>query len=88
MGDIQERRVIDRGRMQFGQCRVAGDWARNCHGVAEPTGWFFEYANPHYPDVDDTAMVVMALQRAGGKEAQAAVAAPPSRTGSRSPAWS
>jgi len=55
------------------ECRVAGDWARNCHGVAEPTGWFFEYANPHYPDVDDTAMVVMALKRAGGKEAEAAV---------------
>jgi squalene-hopene/tetraprenyl-beta-curcumene cyclase len=27
----------------------------------EPTGWFFEFNNEFYPDVDDTAMVVMAL---------------------------
>jgi len=28
-----------------------------------PGGWAFQYANPHYPDVDDTAVVAMALQR-------------------------
>jgi len=39
-------------------------------GDQSPTaaGWFFEYDNPWYPDVDDTAMVAMALQRAGGEE--------------------
>src|SRR5207249_1623656 len=37
-------------------------------------GWFFEFANPHYPDVDDTAMVAMALKRVGGEAAAAAVA--------------
>ncbi len=27
-------------------------------------GWAFRYANPHYPDLDDTAMVAMAMDRA------------------------
>jgi squalene-hopene/tetraprenyl-beta-curcumene cyclase len=31
-----------------------------------PGGWAFQYANPHYPDVDDTAVVVMAMDRAQG----------------------
>jgi len=30
---------------------------------AEPGGWAFEFRNDHYPDVDDTAFVLMALQR-------------------------
>ena len=30
-----------------------------------PGGWAFQYANPHYPDLDDTAVVVMAMDRAG-----------------------
>ena len=46
------------------ECRNASDWAKNCPDV-EPSGWFFEFANPHYPDVDDTAMVAMALKRDG-----------------------
>ncbi|HEY3284397.1 MAG TPA: squalene--hopene cyclase, partial [Armatimonadota bacterium] len=39
-----------------------GDWQMKAPG-AKPAGWFFEYANEFYPDVDDTAMVVMALRR-------------------------
>jgi squalene-hopene/tetraprenyl-beta-curcumene cyclase len=54
------------------ECRVASDWQKNCPRV-EPSGWFFEFENPHYPDVDDTAMVAMALRRAGGAPAQPAV---------------
>jgi squalene-hopene/tetraprenyl-beta-curcumene cyclase len=54
------------------ECRTASDWAKNCPDV-EPSGWFFEFANPHYPDVDDTAMVAMALKRTGNGMAQAAV---------------
>ncbi len=50
------------------ECRTASDWAKNCPGV-EPSGWFFEFNNPHYPDVDDTAMVTMALSRLGGSVA-------------------
>jgi len=41
------------------EIRVEGDWARRVR--AEPSGWCFEYANRFYPDVDDTAMVVIAL---------------------------
>jgi squalene-hopene/tetraprenyl-beta-curcumene cyclase len=36
-----------------------GDWRETVE--AEPGGWCFEYANDFYPDVDDTAMVSMAL---------------------------
>ena len=39
---------------------VVGDWASARPNV-RPGGWAFQYANPHYPDVDDTAVVVMAL---------------------------
>nr|WP_236552650.1 squalene--hopene cyclase [Belnapia sp. F-4-1] len=42
---------------------VEGDWAEARPGVP-PGGWAFQYANPHYPDVDDTAAVVLALDRA------------------------
>jgi squalene-hopene/tetraprenyl-beta-curcumene cyclase len=41
---------------------VKGDWSERSPGV-RPGGWAFQYANPHYPDLDDTAMVVMALDR-------------------------
>jgi squalene-hopene/tetraprenyl-beta-curcumene cyclase len=54
------------------ECRHPADWTKNCPGV-EPSGWYFEYLNPHYPDVDDTAAVTMALRRAGGPGAQRAV---------------
>jgi squalene-hopene/tetraprenyl-beta-curcumene cyclase len=30
---------------------------------ARPGGWAFQYANAHYPDLDDTAAVVMAMNR-------------------------
>jgi len=42
---------------------VVGDWAARKPQVA-PGGWAFQYANPHYPDLDDTAVVVMAMDRA------------------------
>lgn len=42
---------------------VVGDWAERRPGL-EPSGWAFEYRNDFYPDVDDTAVVVMALHRA------------------------
>ncbi|WP_321798093.1 squalene--hopene cyclase [Burkholderia sp. BCC1988] len=42
---------------------VRGDWiSRRPH--VRPGGWAFQYANAHYPDVDDTAVVVMAMDRA------------------------
>ncbi|SHG73884.1 squalene-hopene/tetraprenyl-beta-curcumene cyclase [Jatrophihabitans endophyticus] len=39
-----------------------GDWAVRRPGV-DPGGWAFEFANDGYPDVDDTAEVVLALDR-------------------------
>ena len=42
------------------QIKRRGDWAETVR--AEPGGWCFEYANDFYPDNDDTAMVLMALQ--------------------------
>ena len=44
---------------------VKGDWIARRPDV-RPGGWAFQYANPHYPDVDDTAVVVMAMDRAQG----------------------
>ncbi len=41
---------------------TVGDWAEQRPGV-RPGGWAFQYANPHYPDLDDTAAVVMAMDR-------------------------
>ena len=43
---------------------VKGDWKAQ-RGYLEPGGWAFQYWNDHYPDVDDTAVVVMALHRTG-----------------------
>src|SRR5262252_4243441 len=42
---------------------VVGDWAEQRPGL-RPGGWAFQYENPHYPDVDDTAVVAMAMDRA------------------------
>ena len=41
------------------QIMAKGDWAKTVD--AEPGGWCFEHANDHYPDLDDTVMVLMAL---------------------------
>jgi squalene-hopene/tetraprenyl-beta-curcumene cyclase len=42
---------------------IKGDWVVRRPDV-RPGGWAFQYANPHYPDLDDTAVVVMAMDRA------------------------
>jgi squalene-hopene/tetraprenyl-beta-curcumene cyclase len=41
---------------------TVGDWASARPGL-KPGGWAFQYANPHYPDLDDTAAVALALAR-------------------------
>ncbi len=46
---------------------VYGDWSEKRPGV-RPGGWAFQYRNGHYPDVDDTAAVAMAMHRAGYSE--------------------
>ena len=44
------------------EVRVPGDWAVRRPGL-EPGGFAFEFANANYPDIDDTAEVVLALRR-------------------------
>src|SRR5690242_4526735 len=53
---LKPRQVLD----------VAGDWAEERPDV-RPGGWAFQYNNDHYPDLDDTAVVVMAMDRAGAR---------------------
>ena len=43
-------------------CDIAGDWSVQRPNV-RPGGWAFQYANAYYPDLDDTAVVVMAMDR-------------------------
>jgi squalene-hopene/tetraprenyl-beta-curcumene cyclase len=40
-----------------------GDWKVNAPD-AEPGGWYFQFENEWYPDIDDTAVVMMALAKA------------------------
>ncbi len=47
------------------QMLARGDWAVRRPELA-PGGWAFEFANANYPDVDDTADVVIALRTAEG----------------------
>jgi squalene-hopene/tetraprenyl-beta-curcumene cyclase len=50
---LKPRQVLD----------VKGDWA-DARPNLRPGGWAFQYNNDHYPDLDDTAVVVMAMDRA------------------------
>jgi len=44
------------------EVRRKGDWSVK-RPKTEPSGWYFEFANEFYPDIDDTAMVLLALNR-------------------------
>jgi squalene-hopene/tetraprenyl-beta-curcumene cyclase len=44
------------------EVRVRGDWAVRRPDLT-PSGWAFEFENDNYPDIDDTAEVVLALRR-------------------------
>ena len=45
------------------EIRFRGDWYHKNPVDVEPSGWVFEYANKWNPDVDDTAMVLLALRQ-------------------------
>jgi squalene-hopene/tetraprenyl-beta-curcumene cyclase len=49
---LRDRQILD----------VVGDWAAQRPNL-RPGGWAFQYENAYYPDVDDTAVVVMAMDR-------------------------
>ena len=53
---------------------VRGDWAVR-RPALEPGGWAFEFQNDNYPDLDDTAEVVLALGRAEAGVAERSAAA-------------
>ncbi len=46
------------------EIRFAGDWVHKNTADVEPSGWVFEFNNKWNPDVDDTAMVLLALRLA------------------------
>jgi squalene-hopene/tetraprenyl-beta-curcumene cyclase len=52
---------------------VPGDWSVRRPGL-RPGGWAFQYANPHYPDVDDTAVAVMGMDRVAPEAFTASIA--------------
>ena len=49
------------------EVRVAGDW--KLKNPSPPSGWYFEFRNEYYPDVDDTIMVMMGLRQASPRGA-------------------
>src|SRR5260370_7214121 len=63
---LKPRQVLD----------LKGDWAAKAPDV-RPGGWAFQYNNDYYPDLDDTAVVVMAMgrgrKRAGSDEYDVAI---------------
>ena len=63
--------------------RATGCWTRRSAarrlggapaGRSPPGGWAFEFDNDNYPDIDDTAEVVLALRRVGHPDAERAAA--------------
>jgi squalene-hopene/tetraprenyl-beta-curcumene cyclase len=59
---LRDRQVLD----------TVGDWASVRPGL-RPGGWAFQYDNPHYPDLDDTAAVALALDRFDGERYRPAI---------------
>src|SRR5262249_3125946 len=56
------------------EVRRRGDWSVK-RPDTEPSGWAFEFANEFYPDIDDTAMVLLALLHARSSNGRVQAAA-------------
>ncbi|WP_435017164.1 squalene--hopene cyclase [Tundrisphaera sp. TA3] len=56
------------------EVRVASDWQDRWKPIA-PSGWHFQFNNEHYPDIDDTAMVLLALRATAMRDDPEVVAA-------------
>jgi squalene-hopene/tetraprenyl-beta-curcumene cyclase len=83
-GEIRNAEARSRGPENRGACstrraadwllskevRRQGDWSVK-RPQTEPSGWAFEYTNEFYPDIDDTAMVMLALAGARASDASA-----------------
>ncbi len=72
LGELGESSPLQVDREKLTRCadwllskevRRKGDWSVKRPDL-EPSGWAFEFANEHYPDIDDTAMVLLALRHA------------------------
>lgn len=50
------------------EIRFRGDWQFKNGSEVEPSGWVFEHENKWNPDVDDTAMVLLALRKVPTKD--------------------
>ena len=50
------------------EIRFRGDWIHKNPANVEPSGWVFEFDNKWNPDVDDTAMVLLALRQIPGDD--------------------
>jgi squalene-hopene/tetraprenyl-beta-curcumene cyclase len=64
-GDPRAERAVEQGLQWLLPLQildVRGDWISRRPDV-RPGGWAFQYRNDYYPDVDDTAVVAMAMQR-------------------------
>jgi squalene-hopene/tetraprenyl-beta-curcumene cyclase len=51
------------------EVRRKGDWSVK-RPKTEPSGWVFEFANEFYPDIDDTAMVLLAFNRSSASSSE------------------
>ena len=51
------------------QISVPGDWCVRVRGEVPCGGWAFEFDNDLYPDIDDTAVVVLSLLESGAGDA-------------------
>jgi len=68
--DVADPRMVKAAEwMLKKQNRRKGDWSVKVPD-AEPGGWYFEYNNEFYPDVDDTAQVLLALDHIETKDAR------------------
>ncbi len=56
------------------EVRRRGDWSIKRPNL-EPAGWYFEFANEFYPDIDDTAFVLLGLKHARATDSGAQQAA-------------
>src|SRR6476469_11172821 len=63
-GMPQDHPVLQRGAayLMSRQTKTVGDWIVSATR-AEPGGWYFQHDNELYPDVDDSAVVLMALSK-------------------------
>jgi squalene-hopene/tetraprenyl-beta-curcumene cyclase len=65
-GEAPDGRALDRAAawlLDREITKTRGDWSWK-RPELQPSGWAFQYRNDFYPDVDDTAVVAMALHRA------------------------